>query len=138
LGFMNPVVATSLINLGSNIVNKAFSSPIATTPVTKTDFESNLKSFQDQPVSKTDLEKVKTELLNSPELKEFLSKNSDCTISVDQFSDGSVRILSSSGDFITLNQNSPLLAKADQFLNGSLELGENLNPERTNSAILTG
>jgi hypothetical protein len=135
---MNPVVATSLINLGSNIVNKAFSSPIATTPVTKTDFESNLKSFQDQPVSKTDLEKVKTELLNSPELKEFLSKNSDCTISVDQFSDGSVRILSSSGDFITLNQNSPLLAKADQFLNGSLELGENLNPERTNSAILTG
>jgi hypothetical protein len=135
---MNPVVATSLINLGSNIVNKAFSSPIATTPVTKTDFESNLKSFQDQPVSKTDLEKVKTELLNSPELKGFLSKNSDCTISVDQFSDGSVRILSSSGDFITLNQNSPLLAKADQFLNDSLELGENLNPERTNSAILTG
>ena len=138
MGFMNPVVATSLINLGSNIVNKAFSSPVATTPVTKTDFESNLKSFQDQPVSKTDLEKVKTELLNSPELKDFLSKNSDCTISVDQFSDGSVRILSSSGDFITLNQKSPLLAKADQFLNGSLELGENLNPERTNSAILTG
>ena len=135
---MNPVVATSLINLGSNIVNSAFSSPVATAPVTKTDFESNLKNYQDQPVSKTDLEKVKTELLNSPELKEFLSKNSDCTISVDQFSDGSVRILSSSGDFITLNQNSLLLAKADQFLHGSLELGENLNPERTNSAILTG
>ena len=135
---MNPVVATSLINLGSNIVNKAFTSQAATTPVSKTDFESNLKSFQDQPVSKTDLEKVKSELINSPELKEFLSKNSDCTISVDQFSDGSVRILSSSGDFITLNQNSPLLAKADQFLHGSLELGENLNPERTNSAILTG
>ena len=135
---MNPVVATSLINLGSNIVNRAFSSPVATTSATKTDFESNLKSFQDQPVSKKDLEKVKTELLNSPELKEFLSKNSDCTISVDQFSDGSVRILSSSGDFITLNQNSPLLAKADHFLHGSLKLGENLNPERTNSAILTG
>ena len=135
---MNPVVATSLINLGSNIVNKAFSSSVATGPVTKTDFETNLKGFQDQPISKTDLEKVKTELLNSPELKEFLSKNSDCTISVDQFSDGSVRILSSSGDFITLNQKSPLLAKADQFLHGSLELGENLNPERTNSAILTG
>ena len=135
---MNPVVATSLINLGSNIVNRAFSSPVATTSAAKTDFESNLKSFQDQSVSKTDLEKVKTELLNSPELKEFLSNNSDCTISVDQFSDGSVRILSSSGDFITLNQNSPLLAKADQFLHGSLELGENLNPERTNSAILTG
>ena len=135
---MNPVVATSLINLGSNIVNRAFSSPDATTPATKTDFESNLKSFQDQPVSKTDLEKVKTELLNSPELKEFLSKNSDCTISVDQFSDGSVRILSSSGDFITLNHKSHLLAKADQFLHGSLELGENLNPERNNSAILTG
>jgi hypothetical protein len=135
---MNPVVATSLINLGSNIVNKAFTSQAATTPASKTDFESNLKSFQDQPVSKTDLEKVKSELLNSPELKEFLSKNSDCTISVDQFSDGSVRILSSSGDFITLNQNSPLLAKADQFLHGSLKLGENINPERTNSAILTG
>ena len=135
---MNPVVATSLINLGSNIVNKAFSSKVDATPVSKTDFESNLKSFQDQPVSTTDLEKVKTELINSPELKEFLSKNSDCTISVDQFSDGSVRILSSSGDFITLTENSPLLAKADQFLHNSLKLGKNLNPERTNSAILTG
>ena len=138
MGFMNPVVATSLINLGSNIVNKVFSPLVPTPPANQTDFEANLKSYQDQPVSKTDLEKVKTELLNSPELKDFLSKNSGCTISVDQFSDGSVRILSSSGDFIKLNQNSPLLAKADQFLHGSLTLGQNLNPERTNSAILTG
>jgi hypothetical protein len=135
---MNPVVATSLINLGSNIVNKAFSPQVATASVSKADFESNLKSFQDKPISSTDLQAVKTELLNSPELKNFLSNNSECTISVDQLSDGSVRILSSSGDFITLNQNSPLLAKADQFLHGSLELGKNLNPERTNSAILTG
>lgn len=135
---MNPVVATSLINLGSNIVNKAFSPQVATPSVSKADFETNLKSFQDHPISSTDLQAVKTELLNSPELKNFLSNNSECTISVDQLSDGSVRILSSSGDFITLNQNSPLLAKADQFLHGSLELGKNLNPERTNSAILTG
>ena len=135
---MNPVVATSLINLGSNIVNKAFSPQVATPSVSKADFESNLKNFQDQPISSSDLQVVKTELLNSPELKNFLSNNSECTISVDQLSDGSVRILSSSGDFITLNQNSPLLAKADQFLHGSLELGKNLNPERTNSAILTG
>ena len=135
---MNPVVATSLINLGSNIVNKAFSPQVATPSVSKADFESNLKNFQDQPISSSDLQVVKTELLNSPELKTFLSNNSECTISVDQLSDGSVRILSSSGDFITLNQNSPLLAKADQFLHGSLKLGENLNPERTNSAILTG
>jgi len=135
---MNPVVATSLINLGSNIVNKAFSPQVATPSVSKADFEFNLKSFQDHPISSTDLQAVKTELLNSPELKNFLSNNSECTISVDQLSDGSVRILSSSGDFITLNQNSPLLAKADQFLHGSLELGKNLNPERTNSAILTG
>lgn len=135
---MNPVVATSLINLGSNIVNKAFSPQVATPSVSKADFESNLKNFQDQPISSSDLQVVKTELLNSPELKNFLSNNSECTISVDQLSDGSVRILSSSGDFITLNQNSPLLAKADQFLHGSLELGKNLNPERTNSVILTG
>ena len=135
---MNPVVATSLINLGSNIVNKAFSPQVATPSVSKADFESNLKNFQDQPISSSDLQVVKTELLNSPELKTFLSNNSECTISVDQLSDGSVRILSSSGDFITLNQNSPLLAKADQFLHGSLEIGKNLNPERTNSVILTG
>lgn len=135
---MNPVVATSLINLGSNIVNKAFSPQVATPSVSKADFESNLKNFQDQPISSSDLQVVKTELLNSPELKNFLSNNSECTISVDQLSDGSVRILSSSGDFITLNQNSPLLAKADQFLHGSLELGKNLNPERTNSVILNG
>ena len=135
---MNPVVATSLINLGSNIVNKAFSPQVATPSVSKADFESNLKNFQDQPISSSDLQVVKTELLNSPELKNFLSNNSECTISVDQLSDGSVRILSSSGDFITLNQNSPLLAKADQFLHGSLEIGKNLNPERTNSVILTG
>ena len=135
---MNPVVATSLINLGSNIVNKAFSPQVATPSVSKADFESNLKNFQDQPISSSDLQVVKTELLNSPELKTFLSNNSECTISVDQLSDGSVRILSSSGDFITLNQNSPLLAKADQFLHGSLELGKNLNPERTNSVILNG
>jgi hypothetical protein len=135
---MNPVVATSLINLGSNIVNKAFSSAGEPKAAPAEDFETKLRSFQNKPIDAAQLEGIKNELLQSPELKSFIEKNTNCTISLDQLSDGSIRVLSSSGDFLTLNKESLLLAKADQFLNASLKNSANLNPERANSVILTG
>jgi hypothetical protein len=135
---MNPVLATNLINLGSNIVNKVLSSENELRVAPAGDFETKLRNFQIKPIDEAQLEGIKSELLQSPELKNFIEKNSNSTISLDQLSDGSIRVLSSSGDFLTLNKESLLLAKADQFLNGSLRISKNLNPDRANSVILTG
>jgi len=135
---MNPVLATNLINLGSNIVNKVLSSENELRVAPAGDFETKLRNFQIKPIDEAQLEGIKSELLQSPELKNFIEKNSNSTISLDQLSDGSIRVLSSSGDFLTLNKESLLLAKADQFLNGSLRNSKNLNPDRANSVILTG
>jgi hypothetical protein len=63
--------------------------------------------------------------------------NSD-TIHLDKLADGSMRLVSSSGDFLTLSPNSEIGQKASQFHSSSLNIGENITASRPNSVTLVG
>ena len=134
---MDPVIATGLVNIGSNILQKILpQTPKSSENLGPSSFESNLKEIQSSSHSPHGLEALRTELKGSPELTDFLSQNSGDTITLDQMSDGSVRLLSSSGGFMTLRPESPTCAKANQFMKASISTGQNLSPDRKNSVIL--
>jgi hypothetical protein len=136
---MDPVIATGLVNIGSNILQKILpSNPPSVENSKSSSFESNLKDLQDSSLSPKSLETLRAEIKDSPELQDFLSRNSGNKISLDKLSDGSVRVLSSTGDFMTLRPESPACANANQFLANSVSSGQNINPGRENSVMLIG
>ena len=100
---MNPVIATGLINIGGNLLRQALPPSSDSSSTTKANFEKDLVEFQNRDAGKIEnLDQLRSDLLKSPVVNEFLSQNTECSITLDQFSDGSIRILSSSGDFMTL------------------------------------
>ncbi|MDG1356542.1 MAG: hypothetical protein P8P90_09910 [Opitutales bacterium] len=136
---MDPVIATGLINIGGNILQKILpSNPPSVENSKSSSFESNLQDIQGSSPTSKSLETLRDEITNSPELKDFLSRNSGNEISLDKLSDGSVRVLSSTGDFMTLRPESPACANANQFLANSMSSGQNINPGRENSVMLIG
>ena len=136
---MDPVIATGLINIGGIILQKILpSNPPSVENSKSSSFESNLQDIQGSSPTSKSLETLRDEITNSPELKDFLSRNSGNEISLDKLSDGSVRVLSSTGDFMTLRPESPACANANQFLANSMSSGQNINPGRENSVMLIG
>jgi hypothetical protein len=134
---MDPIIATGLVNIGGNILQKILPSNRPSVENSKSSsFESNLKDLQDSSLSLKSLDTLRTEITDSPELQDFLSRNSGNKISLDKLSDGSVRVLSSTGDFMTLRPESPACAKANQFMEDSIYSDQNLSPDRKNSVIL--
>lgn len=136
---MDPVIATGLVNIGSNILQKILPPNTPSVEDSKSSsFESNLKDLEGSSLSVKSLETLRSEIKDSPELQDFLSRNSGNKISLDKLSDGSVRVLSSTGDFMTLRPESSTCANANQFLGISISSGQNLNPDRKNSVMLIG
>jgi len=136
---MDPLVTTGLLSIGSRIIQGALPPSTSHMDLSKAkSFESSLNKLTGDSGSSKNLDSLRSELIDSPNLKNFLSRNEGNSISLDQLSDGSVRLLSSSGDFITIRPDSPACAKACQFLNQSISAGKNLSPDRENSVILIG
>lgn len=136
---MDPVIATGLINLGGNLLKQALPATAEVSPATEANFENNLLAHQHSNIAKIgDLDQLRSDLLKSPEVSEFLSRNTGNSIALDQLSDGSVRLLSSSGDFISLRPDTSTCRLANQFFHSSIASGENIHPQRVNSVILTG
>ena len=87
---MDPIIATGLINLGSNIVNKAFSNSAELNPSPAVDFKDDLAKFSHEPTAKPkDLNQIREDILSFPEVQNFISKNEGNEISIDKMSDGS-------------------------------------------------
>ncbi len=136
---MNPIVATSLINLGGSILGKAIPSSVPSIPPsgTRLSFEDSLNRSLPAPVAPPiDLEKTKDTLVTCPELSDFLSRNQGNRITLDEMADGSIRFLSSSGDFTVLGKGSAAWEPARQYLNGCLQTQCNLSTDRIRSAVL--
>jgi len=137
---VNPLAVSELTRLGSSLLKNGFNSIRSKTNVQNvqsTHFENELKSAQ-KLTTPTELEAQKVELLKDPALSPFLKQNSDNTIHLDKLADGSMRLVSSSGDFLTLSPNSEICQKASQFHSSSLNIGENITASRPNSVTLVG
>jgi len=134
---MNPIAVAELTQLGSSILRKGISSLSKTEnhPSNPSAFADKLKGAE-SALTRSELKDLKIQLLNDSSLSDFFKQNTDNTIHLDKLADGSMRLTSSSGDFITLAQGSTTGQLAIQFHDASLEACENLSPSRENSVLL--
>jgi len=133
---MNPVFASGLLKIGSDLVSRAISSSPQDKLSANRSFENELQDVQTTRTETVDLNQLQKEILDIPEIQNFISQNQDSTVTIDQLSDGSIRILASSGDFMTLRPESHSCQKAVEFLKGSIAEGKNLSTERDGSVTL--
>ena len=69
---MDPIIATGLVNIGSNILQKILpSNPPSVENSNSSSFESNLKDLQDSSLSPKSLETLRAEIKDSPELQDL-------------------------------------------------------------------
>jgi hypothetical protein len=134
---MNPVLASGLLKIGSDLVSRAIPSPRDNLTASRS-FENELKDVQVTRAEAVNLSQLQKEILDIPEIQNFISQNPDSTVTIDQLSDGSIRVLSSTGDFMTLRPESASCQKAVEFLKGSIAEGKNLSTERDGSVTLIG
>ena len=134
---MNPILASSIANLGCNIIQRVIPTPSKNSNQTNSvDFATNLERLENAELSGADLEILKSDLLNSPEIQDFLTRNHGNKISIDQLADGSIRFLSSSGDFLSLSSENSCHSKASEFFQQSLRAGVNLDTSRVSTVVI--
>jgi len=134
---MNPVFASGLLKIGSDLVSRAIPSPRDNFTASRS-FENELKDIEVTRAEAVNLDQLQKEILDIPEFQNFISQNPGSTVTIEQLSDGSIRVLASTGDFMTLRPESASCQKAVEFLNGSIAEGKNLSTERDGSVTLIG
>ena len=130
---MNPIFATGLVHLGKDFVSsgiKLFRQGNLPT-IDKQSFDHKLQSAkakQGTSPQKQNLDHLRKELLNDPELRKFISQNEGHKLQLDKSANGTFRILSSSGDLFVIDHSSPCLHLAQAYHNACLSKGQNLVP----------
>jgi hypothetical protein len=143
---MNPIIASSLANLGKDILTGGIqvfqpskSVPLPSSPQI---FTSELKSaqktgaIQDQALTKKDLDHIKEQLLKDPKIREFIEQNQSNTIHLDKLANGSFRLLSSSGSLHVIEKGSISTQLANDYHNGCMQLNQNLVSTDSSKVIL--
>ena len=139
---MNSIVATGLLNIGKEIIKANFpglkSSPDS---ASQKQFSAHLTNAESKQLAGKhtlqSIESSKKELLSSPIIQKFLSKNAGCEITLDQLANGSFRCHSSSGEFIIIEQDSEFHQSAKSFFELSLKHEKNLANNRLDAVLLT-
>ena len=133
---MNPVLASSVISLSKSVFER-ISSPTPQNPTTE-----GLKFAQElEKVSKSD-ETFKTskdlrkELLSDPKIKAFVEANPDNQIFFQKRADGSSKILSSSGDSMTIHLDSDTNSLVHQYFNKCVAENSSISPHRPDCVFL--
>ena len=133
---MNPIIASSLANLGKDILaggiqvfQPSKSAPLpSSSQIFTSELESaqNIGSHQDTVLSTKELDQIKDQLLKDPKVREFIEQNLGNTIHLDKLANGSFRLLSSSGALHIIEKDSAACRLASDYHNGCVKLNQNL------------
>ena len=131
---MDPITASGVFSLGKEIINRVSSSLSADKSTKSASFESQLEASKKPSVTTTDpnlqihkLEhSIKSDLLNDPETANFFQQNQNNNIYLEKRADGSDQFVSSNGDSLILDINSPHCVASNDLLELCLENKINL------------
>lgn len=133
---MNPVLASSLVNVGKSLIDQ-LSNP------SPTQFKVGNKTFSAELDNVTSITKfnqssntLRQSLLQDPVIQSFLSKNAESEIYFQKRADGSSQILSSSGDTITFDRDSNTNALIHQYFDQCVREAVCLSPHRPGTVLL--
>lgn len=88
-------------------------------------------------ISQPSLTSLHNDLLADPEIKNFIQKNEGNRIYLENRADGGSQLLSSSGEFLIIEKDSPINQKLRQFFDRCMQNQLHLSPHRPNAVLLT-
>ncbi|MDG0965631.1 MAG: hypothetical protein P8P49_01945 [Opitutales bacterium] len=138
---MDPITASGVFSIGKELLTKAATSLSTAEPVDGSSFSQKLDGSHNASVITSDpslrlqnLEgSFKADLLNDPKTASFFQQNQNNKVFLEKRADGSVQFLSSNGQSLVLEANSPHCAKANELLDLCFENKFNLTAMRPNA-----
>jgi hypothetical protein len=129
---MNPLVASSLVSVGRDLLEKVTTPSNNLPQPTSESFAKELDevSAVDKGLSRKEL---KQEFMQSPAVQSFLEKDNGDTLYLEKRADGSMQILSSTGRSLVLNPGSQACNTAKNFFESCLKEQSNLSDHRPNT-----
>lgn len=129
---MNSVVASSLISVGKNLLDKVTSPSLNLPQPRSTSFSEELNGVTatENALSRKELQE---EFLQAPAIQSFLDKDTGDTLYLEQRADGSMQILSSSGKILILKEGSEACSTAKKFFQTCLKEQIQLSDNRVNA-----
>ena len=137
---MNPIAVAELTQLGTSLLSHGIRKISSSHEVASNDaFSHRLSEISSSGnlSSQRSPEELRADILKSDHLCQFLSQNSEDSLTLDKLADGTIRITSSSGDFLTLNCNSEIGKLASEYFDSCFSHKRFLSSERQNAVILS-
>ena len=129
---MNPVVASSLVSMGKDLLDRVTTpSPNLPQP-NSTSFSKELSQVSAAQKSLSNKE-LKEGFINSSTVQSFLEKNSGDTLYLEKRADGSMQILSSNGRTLILKEGSEACSTAKKFFESCLREQVHISDNRSNA-----
>ena len=136
---MDPITASGVFSIGKELINKATNTLLPSS--SSSEFSGQLEASSEPSITTTDpqlrvkkLEEIlKSDLLNDPKTANFFQQNQSNQIYLEKRADGSVQFLSSNGQELILDADSPHCIKANELLNLCFQNKLNLTSFRPNA-----
>ena len=138
---MDPITASGVFSIGKELINKATSTLSPSSNLSQSQFSGQLEGSNEPSIVTSDpqlrvqkLEEIlKSDLLNDPKTANFFQQNQSNQIYLEKRADGSVQFISSNGQDLILDSDSPHCAKANELLNLCFDNKLNLTTFRPNA-----
>jgi len=138
---MDPITASGVFSIGKELLSKAATSLAPSEHADCSKFSEKLEGSQNASVVTSDpslrLQKLegslKADLLNDPKTASFFQQNQNNKVYLEKRADGSVQFLSSNGQNLVLEADSPHCSKANELLDLCFENKFNLTAMRPNA-----
>ena len=140
---MDPIITNNIISIGKELFNKVSntisppSSSDSTSFAEKLEISQKSTSTNESPETTIQnlLESFNSELLKDPETEKFFNQNKGNTIHLEKRADGSALFISSSGQSMVINKNSPHCMKANELIDLCFKNSTNLTAMRPNAIV---
>ena len=134
---MNPIVATGILSVSKNIIDK-FSISNQTELQEPKDVKFDIELRKAESEKSTSLKSIRMDFLECDKVHEFLKTDTGTQIHLESRADGSIKLVSSSGRFLVLDAGTESCKLGKELLSASLEQKVNLSSSRTNAILIRG
>ena len=140
---MDPIITSNVISIGKELLNKVSNSVNPPNSSDSIPFAKKLEDSQNSTSTKESSEtriqnlqkSFKFELLKDPATEKFFTQNKENTIHLEKRADGSAQFISSNGQSLIINKNSPHCVKANELLELCFKNSSNLSAMRPNAIV---
>ena len=132
---MNPILASGIVSLGKEVFDRLSAPSPSKSSIDDISFGKELEKASTTASTKS-LEQLEKEFRNQQDVSEFLSTEAGNQVHLEKRADGSMQLISSSGNRLILPLSENSCSLGNKLLSNSLDQGVNLSTSRANAIII--